>query len=551
MTDSRIKTLLDRGNKLFADKRVVDSLNQEIALNFYPMRADFTTALPAGQDFASQLYSSYPVLVQRELSDAIGGMLRPENLEWFEISVEDPDGLSLEAKAWLQWATGLQRRAMYDRTTQLARSTKQGDRDFSAFGGAVISADVDWRESRLLFRTWHLRDVAWGEDYSGAIGQVHRKWKPHASDLQKWFPGSLHPKVEKAASKSPLQKIECRCISVKTEDFEPAAGKRKPMQPWTRLYIDVENMHVMEEKGAWRSGYVIPRWVTPSNSQYPYSPAAIAGLPEARLVQAMTLTLLEAGEMAVRPALLATRDAIREDINFYPGGITWTEAEYDERKGEVLRPVTQDKSGLPFGLEIAQDSRQILASAFYLNKLQLPPPQNGMTATEIGQRVQEYIRQALPLFEPLESDYNGALCEDVFDALLRAGAFGPPQSIPADLQGRKVQFKFKSPLHDALERKKGITFMEVQNLIAQAVQLDQEAGLIVDAREAVRDAIEGIGAPERWLRSEDAVDRMAAAIQQQQAISATAKQVLEGSQAAQSLGEAAKSLQGAQEASAA
>jgi hypothetical protein len=35
-----------------------------------------------------------------------------------------------------------------------------------------------------------------------------------------------------------------------------------------------------------------------------------------------------------------------------------------------------------------------------------------MTAYEVGQRVQEYIRNALPIFEPMEMEYNAALCDE-------------------------------------------------------------------------------------------------------------------------------------------
>jgi hypothetical protein len=224
----------------------------------------------------------------------------------------------------------------------------------------------------------------------------------------------------------------------------------------------------------------------------------------------MTLTLLEAGEMAVRPAMIATQDAIRSDINLYPGGITWADVEYDQREGRVLQPITQDLRGIPLGMDMQQDSRAMLSSAFFLNKLSMPPAgQGGMSPLETSERIKEYIRDALPLFEPMEQEYNGGLCEDTFTALLNSGVFGPISDIPDELRGQNIRFRFTSPLHDALERKKAATYIEAGQLIAESMKLDPTAPLIVDTRVALRDALKGIGVPAAWNRSIAEVEELA------------------------------------------
>ncbi|MTV47254.1 portal protein, partial [Streptococcus pneumoniae] len=80
-------------------------------------------------------------------------------------------------------------------------------------------------------------------------------------------------------------------------------------------------------------------------SQYAHSPAVVAALPDARLLQQITAVILEAGEKAITPPMVGVQEAIRGDVAVYAGGITWVDAEYDERLGEVLRPMTSDKSG--------------------------------------------------------------------------------------------------------------------------------------------------------------------------------------------------------------
>lgn len=508
------KELTERGSKLFSKRSGILTLWQEIADNFYPERADFTISRSLGDEFAAHLNSSYPIIVRRELGNAFSAMLRPRSEEWFSISVEREELLDKSGKEWLEWASGVQRRAMYDQLSGFVRATKEGDNDFAAFGQCVISREIDWQSQTLLYRCWHLRDVAWTERYNGQLGEVHRKWKPEVGYLKQRFKGKTHSTV--ASCKDTFKEIECRHIVIPTEDYESSEGK-KFRTPYVSIYLDCENNHVMEEVGSQSRIYSIPRWQTVSGSQYAYSPATIAGLPDARLIQAMTLTLLEAGEMAVRPPMVAVKEAIRSDVQLFAGGITWADAEYDERLGEVLRPITQDKSGLPFGMELSQDTRQMLASCFYLNKLTLPPADREMTAFETGQRIQEYIRTALPLFEPMENEYNGDVCSGTFEDLQRVGAF-LGREMPRSLSRQEVRFKFKSPLHDAIERKKGTRFMEAKGLILEAVALDPSSSAILDVRKSLRDALEGIGTSPGWLRDEEDVEQVAEQqVQQQQA----------------------------------
>lgn len=529
-----IKKLIERGNKLFSKRSSILSLWQDIADNFYPERADFTFSRSIGEDFEAHLNSSYPIIVRRELGNSFGAMLRPRSEEWFAISVDDDEQLDRTSKEWLERASGIQRRAMYDSNAQFVRATKEGDNDFAAFGQCAISREIDWKAQTLLYRCWHLKDVAWVEDYNGRVNEVHRNWCPEIGYLKKRFK-NVHKSV--SDSKDEQKEIKCRHIVMPSESYE---GKFRT--PYVSVFVDIENNHILEETGAWSLIYTIPRWQTVSGSQYAYSPATVAGLPDARLLQAMTLTLLEAGEMAVRPPMVGVKEAIRSDVQVFAGGITWADAEYDERMGEVLRPLVQDKSGLPFGMEISQDTRSMLASCFYLNKLTLPPADREMTAFETGQRIQEYIRSALPLFEPMESEYNGVLCEGTFDDLMRVGAFGPPDEIPEQLRGAEIRFKFQSPLHDAIERKKGQKFLEAKQLLREAVELDPSTIATLDARKALRDALDGIGTPAAWLRDEEEVEAMAEQQAQQQQAAQQTEQIGNAAAAAEQVGLADQAL---------
>lgn len=546
--DTRAKDLIAQGDYLFTKKLPVLQLWQEIADHFYPERADFTVTRSLGTDFAANLSTSYPILCRRELGSSFSGMLRPTEKDWNRVSVFRKDKLDQAGKQWLEAKTKVQKRAMYDPAANFVRATREADNDFAAFGQCVITCELNAARDALIYRCRHLRDVAWCENAEGKIDTIHDKHKMTARDIVRTFgrkPGaSVHQKITEAMAKNPYQEFNVRRIVIANEDHDP--DKANSM-PFISFYIDVENQHIMEETPSWTKIYTIARWQTVSGSQYALSPCTVAALPDARLIQDMTRVLLEAGEKAVNPPMTAMQDKIRSDISIYAGGVTWTDGDHDARMGAALQTLPIDHSGIPLGIELREDIKAQIRDAFYLNKLNMPQAVQGMTAYEIGQRVQEYIRQALPLFEPMETDYNGSLCMDTFITLEKAGTFGSVFDMPQSLRGQNIQFEFESPLHDAVDRQLGHTFQEAKAMLAEAMALDQGVVGMVDVRVAIREVLEGVGTPASWIRSAeamDAIDQKNAAKQSQQEMLST---MMQGGQVAEQVGKAGEALKSVQQ----
>jgi hypothetical protein len=455
---------------------------------------------------------------------------------------EDPNN---EDRRWMEEMEKRMRMAMYAKPAQFARMTKETDHDFATFGNAPFSCRPNKNVDNLLYRNWHLRDVVWEENEEGGFAIVARKWKPTARDLvsqfknKSQFKNRVDPKVSKKMEKDPFYRVKCYHIVVEAEMYSDSANGR----PFFSIYYDRENRHIMESLPVWINEYRIPRWQTVSGSQYAFSPATITALPEARLIQSMAYTLLEAGEKATNPPMVGVQDAVRSDVSIYAGGITWVDQEYDERLGAALRPVAQDLRGLPFGQEMLDDSRGLIAQAFYLNKLTLPERAPEMTAYEIGQRVQEYIRGALPIFEPMEPEYNGAICDVTFETLFRLGVFGSPHDIPKNLQGTGIEFEYMSPLHDVIEEQKGQKFLETNALLMEAMNIDRGAVFMMDTREALRDAMDGIGVPAEWMNSKDEVEELVDAAAEAEEEQLQLEQMVAGSEVAKNIGQAGQDLE--------
>lgn len=520
MADERGKEILKQAERSFSAKAQVDQLHQEIALNFYSARSDFIDDLDLGEEFASHQTDSFPEMVRRDLGSAIGSMLRPSDRQWFKPFVDD-DAVESDqvAQAWLDYSGKVLARILADPRAQFRRAASEADHDFAAFGQAVISCNFNRERNGLLYRTHHLRDVAWCEGYDGAIDRVFRKSKGAVRNAAVQFGEAKLPQ----AWREMLDKNDQQEVTV-YHAVMPASlypGERKFPAPWVSVYL-TDTADVLQETGDGVMPYVIPRWQTVSGKPYAVSPATIIALPNARLIQRMMLTLIEAAEKSVDPPLVATHEVIKSDVDLSAGGVTWVDLEYDERMGAALRPLELGKN-VGLGIDLINRQQEMLARVFYLDKLRLPQGQ-AKTAYETARLVEEYVRNALPLFEPMEDEYNARLLDVTAQRGFLAGYFGPVDDIPPMLKGRNIQFRFANPLRESLEKAKLVSFQDTANLLAQIMQVDPAAPQELDIRAMFRDTVRATGAPAKWLKSDEAVAEGRAMARQQ----AEAQQAMAG-----------------------
>jgi len=505
--DSRGREIILMGNTLFSKKRTVDSLWQEIALNFYPERADFTDTRNEGAEYSDHLYSSYPVLARRELGNLMSANLRPQSKKWFTCHISDMDlDDRSEERRFLEHLSDIQWRAMYNPRSGLVRATKQADHDFVTFGNAVILGSPNANMDGLLFRNFHLRDCVWAEDPDGMIDEMHRNWAPTARQLYAKFGDKVSKEVRKLCEKEPYKEVKCRHVVMPRRIFEKKKPNGNPYE-WTSFLVETETETVLEEVGMSYFPYVVPRWMTVSGSVFGRSMATAVALPDGRTMQVVVRTIREAGEKYVDPPMIAIADAIRGDIPLFAGGITIADMEYDERLGEVLRPVTQNPGSMPVGFEIAAALKEDIRNAFMLDKITLPDVSNAdMTAFEVRRRLEEHIKSASPVFEPVEKDYSSPLCELGFNILMKHGGF-PLQNMPQSLRGRDVRFTFRSPISDMTDDAEARRFTEiVQTILMPIAQIDPSQMEQVNLTSATRDAMKKAGWPEKHFNDEKKVE---------------------------------------------
>lgn len=507
--DSNAIELIGLGDRLFAKKAQLDTLHQLIAEQIYPERANFTRVRAEGEEYAQWLYESGPAQDRRDLAGSIGAITRPRGKEWFKPVPSDDARKTSRALKWCDHAKDVTRRLLYTAKSRFQKVYADGDDDFVSFGNAITVLTENPERNGFLFELSHLRDNAWSTNRYDEVDVNHRKIKKTVRWVaQKYGADKLTAEQKVALEKNPYELVDIRHVLMPAEDYDPYLPRRKWQgRPYASIYINVAARTILNEGGYFEFPMLHRRWRVPDDSVYGYSPAAMLGLVDARVLQAQSRIIMDAGELRVAPPLIAKRDAILGGVNNFAGAVTWLDTEYDERLGDAIRPL--DTGGdVRLGLEMKVDTRAVLKAAFYLDKLNLPSDKD-MTAYEISERVAQYIRSAGPIFEPFESD-NAQMLDAVFKMALRLGYYGPIDEIPPELRGGEIKWDFDGPVQQAYSMVKVAKARQTIEAVKPLADVDPEVLDEYDLKKMARDVGEAIGGEEAWRRDPAEVEKIRA-----------------------------------------
>lgn len=511
--DTRAKELCTIGDSLFSKKTQWNSLCQELAENFYPMRADFTSTLSLGDDFSTDLMDSFPVQSRETLGNTISATLRQG--DWFSVKTgiegidEDP-----EVARWLEYATKGYRRLVYDRRANFVASTIEADHDWVTFGNPVLSVEESRSRDHLLFRAWHPRDAAWMVNDNNKVDHLQRNAPMTARNVVRRWGAKVPAEVKRIAETDPTKTVKVRHIVMPVDELYGDDRKRMKAyrgKPFISIYVAPEYEEMLGEGGLPIFNYVVPRLRTLSGIPQGFSPYTINALPDGRMLQSLARIILEQGEKAIDPPMLGRGEAFRDAINIYAGGFTMLDIEPDEDIHHAFQTI--ETGNISAGMEMKADVRELIAESFLLNKLFLPDTRE-MTAFETNARLAEFRRAALPFYGPIESEYNLQLLDVGFALAINNRAFDfaeAPDLLKGHLQREdgepdgELTFSFESPLNTAEGRALVASYQESIQIIAGSAQYDQTIPSGYDIKKMTKDAVKGTGAPADWEKNEDDV----------------------------------------------
>ncbi len=443
----RVQRSLQRWRNLKVNKGQWMIHWDDLARLMLPRRAGFVSQMTEGERRTEAIYDATAMRAARGLANAVGQLLRPEGEKIFIMKAED-DKLnnSDEVQDWLNTSEDNLLAALFNPKSRFRQAVGEADTDLVVFGTAIHFIGVSNRAKRLQFLTIDLKDAEIALDDEGNVDTLFQSRLFTLRQAEQKFTAEklsddLRQQLANRSEASLDTKYKfLRVVNPRANGREGAALAKN--MPFTNNWIEVDSAHEVTEGGFSEFPFVVPRWDTSSGETYGRSPGMIA-LPDGETVNAMSETILVAGQKAADPPFFAPNDSSFDAINSFSGGISY----YDVDTAVQMRgnPFFTMESGynLPITRDMQSDTRQQIEAAFFKNVFNLPIQGPEMTATEIIARKEEFIREIGAVFGRLESDYLAPQIERSFRLLLKLGAFDP---IPEVLLEQNVRFEYVSPI---------------------------------------------------------------------------------------------------------
>lgn len=509
-----VHDLLD-GWKTKRDRRSMWEQHWQDIADYCEPRSSFTRSEVPGGQRTEKIFDTTAMQAKRGLVASLDGLIKPRSQKWLMVKPVDPDvAADEEVKRWVDDCSDRMWDAIYDSRARFIQASGEVDNDLVTFGTGCLFIGENRSLDGFAFRAFDLANTYLGLNSDGIVDQVDLVLRLTAKRAKERFGDSIGEKTREALQGSSSDKKVFEFVQriFPREERDPRSATSENLA-FASITIDVESEHVIGESGYHEFPCAVPRFDTATGEIYGRSPAMLA-LADIKTNNQQAKTILRAGHLAADPPQIAVWDKAISSQHRIPGGVIYASAKaWEISHGRPPMQPIQNGFNLPIGREMQNDTRDQIWNAFFRNLLQMPVDTK-MTATEVIQRKEEFIRVIGPVFGRLEADYTAPTADRVFWVMSRAGAFRPMPRALADRGG--IRFDFRNPVTEARKEVEAMTGAKFAELLAPYAQ-DPEVFGILDMPEMARGVADGIKMPSKWLKSR-------ARFEQEQAVQAQAAQ---------------------------
>ena len=383
-----------------------------------------------------QIYDPIGIQCVQTLAAALHGMLMNPATDWLKIRLADEQlDETPEAKGWTNGVSKGISNALTSPKTAFHSQANQLLEDMASLGTAVMYIGQQ-KTGHVYVRTYPIFDCCVAENEYGFIDTVIREGNYTVKQMVMIWGKMVSPKIMALWDKSEYdQKFKVLNVcKPRADDDRDITNKTPGHMPVAIGYIEKDAQHLLEESGVEEMPYVVPRWWVVTNENLGRSPLMTA-LPQIKVANAATRTVMRAAEKAVDPPLTVPHEGLVGPVRQYAGSLT-----YLRNKTEIGQMPTSAQ--LPYAGEYIMKLDDAIRTTMFVDQVQFVGDFK-MTATEVIQRQTERMRLLGPVLGRLENEFLNPLVERVFGIMNRMGAI--PQA-PQQIQGADMRIEYSSPL---------------------------------------------------------------------------------------------------------
>lgn len=520
------KEILDYYGRLRSGRANFETLWQDYADNVRGRR-DFISQTP-GRERMALIYDATAMQASDMLASGLHNFLTNTATEWFKVQPEDDRLLRYdEVVLWFDEVQRAMNAAFSRPEANFVPTMHEVYIDLVDFATAGMFIEAVPGQP-VFFQAMPLPQLFVAESPRGKIDTVFRLHRMTNRQAVEKFEGRV-PGAQKAVEKEPEATREYLHLVHPRDD--PARGNRtRRGLPWRSVYVDVEDASIVDKGGFREMPFLVSRWEKEAGETYGRGPG-IRALPDAKMSNKVSKTLIKGMEKAVDPPLMVSDDGVILPLRAVPGGVITVRPNI--LGGDPIKPLPI-QGNLPLGMQFLEMRQKNIQGAYMHDLLQIFR-QPFQTATQVLEITERAMALLSPVVGRLQVEILEPMIERVFGTSLRQGRF---PAAPPPLQGTEIRVEYVSPVQRSQRLSEVRSIVETLAIIQGLAEADPSVADNLDLDEATRLIVRGNGAPAALLRSERKVREVRKAQAQIAAEAQTREDVVAGAGVMKQLTEA-------------
>lgn len=522
MSNELVTEVMRAQGSMESERANFDTLNQRIAEIIWPSSALFTSQTTAqGQRRDQAQFDSTAALALPKFAAAAESILIPRTQQYQSLAATDDalDKLPAVRRYCEAW-TKILFRARYASRAGFTYASGEALQSLGAFGESCLFVDEDIGRD-LRYRYLFAGSIWHQVDHAGRIDVVHRKFKLNARQALQKFKDKTPARIREAFEKGDLRDFDfLHCVRPR-EDLMPGRRDYRGMA-YASYYVCMDEEALVEEGGYRKMPYICSRFITAPGETYGRGAAATV-LNTMNLINEQARTLLRAGQRAVDPPIMTVDEDALDTFSLKAGALNRGFLSDD---GTPLAMPFTSGANIPVGMEMVQDSRQVINDGFFITLFRILVEEPQRTATEAMLRAQEKGELLGPTVGRQQQEMLDPMTDRELDILSQVPGLGPEMPPELEEAGGLMAVKYDSPLNRMQRAGEGVAisrFVEIMTpieqlvpgTIKQTVNLQRMARVLADVQgvpaEVLLDEDEAAGEADVQAQQEQAQMLMQAA----------------------------------------